>query len=262
MTVTPLKPPSSDAPATVDRLFDTAETPVGDFRFDAKTAGVFGDMVGRSVPYYAEMQRMVGELAGDFATPGSSLFDLGCSTGATFLSIDPSVNPDVRFIGVDNSAEMLDKARAKLTDSKVKRPFTLIEADLHNFNGVENASVVTLVLTLMFIRPLYRQRFLETIYRGLNPGGCLILIEKLTVTHSPLNRLFIDHYYGYKRRMGYSEMEISRKREALENVLIPYRQEENRETLHAAGFAVTEEFFRWYNFAGLIAIKQPDGIDR
>ncbi len=260
MTVTPLKPPSSDTP--VDRLFDTADAPVGDFRFDAKTAGVFDDMVGRSVPYYAEMQRMVSELAGDFATPGSNLFDLGCSTGATFLSIDPTVDPDVRFVGVDNSAEMLDKARTKLTASEMKRPFALIEADLHNFNGVENASVVTLVLTLMFIRPLYRQRFLETLYRGLNPGGCLIMIEKLTVTHSPLNRLFIDHYYGYKRRMGYSEMEISRKREALENVLIPYRQEENREMLQAAGFEVTEEFFRWYNFAGLIAIKQPDGIDR
>lgn len=105
------------------------------------------------------------------------------------------------------------------------------------------------------MRPLYRQRVLHEIYEGLNPNGCLLLIEKVGVEESLLNRLYIDHYYEFKRRNGYSGLEIARKREALENVLIPYRMTENEEMLRYAGFRAVDAFFKWYNFAGLVALK-------
>jgi tRNA (cmo5U34)-methyltransferase len=114
---------------------------------------------------------------------------------------------------------------------------------------------VVMLLTLQFIRPLYRGQLIRNIYHGLHDQGCLILVEKITLEDSLLNRLFIQHYYDMKRRNGYSELEISRKRESLENVLIPYRSEENRTLLLSEGFRCCEEFFRWYNFAGLVAIK-------
>jgi tRNA (cmo5U34)-methyltransferase len=113
-----------------------------------------------------------------------------------------------------------------------------------------------LCLTLQFVRPIYRERLLKNIYDGLNSGGVLILVEKILAEDSLFNRDFIEYYYNYKRRNHYSEMEISQKREALENVLVPYKLSENITLLRDCGFAHCEVFFKWYNFAGLIAIKK------
>jgi tRNA (cmo5U34)-methyltransferase len=238
-----------------DDLFARQQSSVQDFRFDHNTANVFDDMVSRSVPFYHEIQRMTGEIAADFAVEGTNLYDLGCSTCTTLLALDPVIHPEVRFVGVDNSGEMLEKARQKLEERRVARPYALIEADLHQGVMVENASVVIMILTLQFVRPLYRDRVIRNICQGLKEQGCLILVEKLTMSDSLFNRLFIEYYYGMKRRNGYSELEIARKREALENVLIPYRLEENRELLLSQGFQHFEEFFRWYNFSGMLAVK-------
>jgi tRNA (cmo5U34)-methyltransferase len=237
-----------------DRVF-AEQKPQTDFKFNAQTAQVFDDMVSRSVPFYDEMQRMATEIAADFAVPGTNLYDLGCSTATTLLALDPVLDPGVRFVGVDNSDDMLAKAKAKMQAAGVTRAYELKNADLHKGQIVENASVALLLLTLQFVRPLYRDRMVADIVRGMNDRGCLILIEKLTSEDTLFNRLFIKYYYEMKRRHGYSEVEIAQKREALENVLIPYRLEENIEMLKGAGFKSVEVFFRWYNFCGIVAIK-------
>jgi tRNA (cmo5U34)-methyltransferase len=238
-----------------DRLFADETVPIGDFEFGKETASVFDDMVDRSVPYYREIQRMSGELAADFAVPGSNLYDLGCATGTTLMLLDKMVDPGVRFVGVDNSDDMLDKARQKMEQAGVERAYDLVNADLNNCQFIENASVAVMILTLQFVRPLYRERTIRRVCEGLNDNGCLVLVEKITQQDSLLNRLFIKHYYEMKRRNGYSSTEITLKREALENVLIPYRFEENRDMLREAGFRQVEEFFRWYNFCGVVAVK-------
>jgi tRNA (cmo5U34)-methyltransferase len=120
---------------------------------------------------------------------------------------------------------------------------------------INNASLVLMVLTLQFIRPLYRDKLIGSIHAGLNENGALILVEKVLGEDSLFNRLFIEHYYEFKMRNGYSEMEISQKREALENVLVPYKLMENREMLLRAHFRYVDVFFKWYNFCGLIAVK-------
>jgi tRNA (cmo5U34)-methyltransferase len=127
--------------------------------------------------------------------------------------------------------------------------------DLNKGIPVNNASVVIMNLALQFIRPLYRKRVLESIAQGINDRGCFILVEKVLSIDSTLNRLFIKYYYDFKKRHGYSEMEIAQKREALENVLIPYRPEENRALLLESGFKECDLFFKWYNFCGMLAIK-------
>lgn len=241
--------------AASDKLFDDTSMRAADFRFDSKVAQVFDDMVSRSVPFYEEMQRMVCELAKDFAEPSSEIYDIGCSTATTLLQLDKIVNPYVGLVGIDNSPEMIEKAREKLESAQLPRSWRLVNADIHHNLPIENASVVTMVLTLQFARPLYRERIMERIYQGLNKNGCVILVEKLVQEDSRINRMFIDHYYDFKRSNGYSETEIAKKREALENVLVPYRFEENRELLEGVGFTAVEEFFRWYNFCGIIAVK-------
>lgn len=238
-----------------DTIFSEAHSNSNDFKFDQKVASVFDDMVSRSVPYYHEMQRMTAELASEFAVDNTNLYDIGCATGTTLIMLDKVLQQNVKLIGVDNSQEMLDKARTKMIENGVTHAFDLDIADLHQTLSIENASVVTLLLTLQFVRPLYREKVMQAIYNGLNTNGCLILIEKVTSEDSMFNRLFIKNYYDFKRRNGYSDTEIAHKREALENVLIPYRMEENFDLLKAAGFQKIDVFFRWYNFCGIIAMK-------
>ena len=243
-------------PVPKDDVYRDERASVTDFVFDRKVAVVFDDMVARSVPFYAEIQRMIVELAADFAVPGSAVYDLGCSTATTFVNLHQTLDPSVRFVGVDSSDEMLGEARAKLDGYGVDRPVELQCRDLNEGIVVQDASVVLMVLTLQFIRPLRRDRLIEAVFSGLRPNGCLILVEKVLGEESIFNRLFIDYYYAMKRRHGHSDLEISQKREALENVLIPYKLLENRELLLRTGFRYVDVFFKWYNFCGIVAVRQ------
>jgi tRNA (cmo5U34)-methyltransferase len=240
-----------------DRIFAAPKPRVADFNFGRETAEVFDDMLLRSVPMYAETQRMVGELVSDFAADKSNIYDLGCSTCTSFLDIDRVLpkERDVRFVGLDSSPEMLQRGREKLASAGFQRPYDLQLCDFNQGLQIENASVALLVLTLQFVRPLHRDALLKRVYDGLNENGCLILVEKVLGESSTLNRLYIKYYYDFKRRNGYSDLEISQKREALENVLIPYRLEENCELLKRTGFRTVDVFSKWFNFSGIIAVK-------
>jgi tRNA (cmo5U34)-methyltransferase len=243
------------SPLHKDEVFKEVYRKPSDFKFSSKVAGVFDDMVNRSVPFYEEMQRMVAELAADHSMENTKIYDLGCSTGTTLIHMDHTVPDDIAFVGVDDSTDMLDKCRQKLETLDFTRPFQLQVEDLNKQVAIQDASVVVLCLTLQFVRPINRERLLKEVYDGLVPGGVVIIVEKILAEDSAFNRDFIKYYYDMKRRHQYSEMEISQKREALENVLIPYKLSENIALLRNAGFDHCEVFFKWYNFSGIIAKK-------
>jgi tRNA (cmo5U34)-methyltransferase len=238
-----------------DEVFKDPRQRVDDFTFNSNVAHVFDDMVSRSVPFYHEIQRMITELAADFAVKGTNVYDLGCSTGTTLLNLDKVLDPAISFVGVDNSADMLEQCRSNFVAAKVARPYDLQLADLNQGVMIDNASVVILCLTLQFVRPLYREQSIKLIADKLPANGALILVEKVLGEDSLFNRLFIKYYYDMKRRNHYSDIEISQKREALENVLIPYKLLENRELLLRSGFRYVDTFFKWYNFSGMVAVK-------
>jgi tRNA (cmo5U34)-methyltransferase len=238
-----------------DLLFSEKRGEIGDFDFGKDTAIVFDDMLDRSVPYYAEVQRMIGEIAADYVVEGTQLYDLGCSTCNAFLELDPLLPEGVRFVGIDFSEEMLDRAREKIAQRGIKRDHELICADLNEDIEFKNASVVILNLTLQFIRPVRRHRIIANIAKGMIPGSCLLVVEKVLSKDPKINRSFIKYYYEFKQRNGYSQLEIAQKREALENVLIPYRFEEDYELFLNSGFSFCDLFFKWYNFCGMIATK-------
>ncbi len=238
-----------------DEIFKSETMKSTDFQFDSNVVSVFDDMVTRSVPFYPEMQRMIGEITRTYAQPGSSVYDLGCSTGTSLLSLDPIVDPSVKFVGVDESDNMLEQCRANLENKGVSRKYELLNFDLNKNVQIKNASVVVLCLTLQFIRPLNRTKLIDSVYRQLNKGGVIILIEKVLGERAEFNRQFINYYYDFKRRNNYNELEIAIKREALENVLVPYKVSENIKMLEDAKFQNIEVFFKWYNFAGFVGIK-------
>jgi tRNA (cmo5U34)-methyltransferase len=241
-----------------DRVFqqiDRAE----DFAFDDRVAKVFDDMVSRSVPFYKEVQRIQSDLVMDFLPEDSGVVcDLGCSTGTTleYLTKHQKCPESTRFIGYDNSESMLDKARDKLSGQIAAGKVSLITADLNHLPQLPDCNVVILNWTLQFVRPIDREQLLKAVYRALRPGGIVLLSEKILVNDPVLNRLYIDHYLQFKiSQSGYTDVENQRKREALENVLIPYRLDENYELLTRAGFARIGTYFQWFNFACMIAVK-------
>jgi tRNA (cmo5U34)-methyltransferase len=105
-------------------------------------------MLDRSVPFYKEIQRMMGEITADFVTPGSNVYDLGCSTCTSFIQLEHLVPEDITFVGLDNSQAMLDKGQKKLQDMGFSREFQLISQDLNEPFMIQNASVVLMNLTL------------------------------------------------------------------------------------------------------------------
>lgn len=238
-----------------DKIFADKKTKMSDFNFGKETVAVFDDMFERSVPFYNEIQRMICEIAADFAEDDTNIYDLGCSTGTTLFNIYNTVKKDVRFIGIDYSQDMLDKCRKRLSQNNVTKEYSLICSDLNNWVNITNASVVVMNLTMQFVRPLYREQVVKSIFNGLNPNGCFILLEKVLGNNSDFNRMFIKYYYEMKKRNRYTELEITQKREALENILIPYRLDENKDLLKNAGFAQYDIFFKWYNFCGVVALK-------
>lgn len=227
-----------------------------DFEFDAQVANVFDDMVRRSVPFYEELQRMTVEIAGRFARPGTAIVDVGCATGQTLARLAESIrDPSVTLVGIDNAEAMVERARANLLESGLHERCQLEVADINDGLSVGPASVVILNWTLQFVRPLHRDAVIRSIHDQLTPGGCLIVMEKVLPDEPELSRLYIDLHHEFKRRQGYSDLEIAEKRESLENVLVPYRVEENFQLLRRNGFGVVDSFFRWYNWAGFLALK-------
>jgi tRNA (cmo5U34)-methyltransferase len=226
-----------------------------EFQFDGKIADVFDDMLNRSVPCYRMVISMISSLLDQALTPGDQVYDLGCSTGQTLVELARELSRlDLKFTGIDNSPAMISKALHKAEMFSLADRLDFREDDITTID-ISGAGAVIMNYTVQFIRPVQRQDFLARIYRALRPGGMLILSEKILCRDPELNRAFIDFYLDFKRQNGYSDTEISRKREALENVLIPFSIKENLELLKAAGFTTSETFFQWFNFASIVAIK-------
>jgi tRNA (cmo5U34)-methyltransferase len=238
-----------------DNIYAEPVAAPGLFRFDDRVARVFPDMIKRSVPGYTTIVAMTGLLAGRYATPGSRLYDLGCSLGASTLAMRQQVHHgDCQLIGVDNSQAMLRRCRTVIDTDSHELPVSLICANLQDV-AIENASVVVLNFTLQFIPLDDREDVVQRIYRGLKPGGIVVLSEKVTFEDPYLDALNIELHHQFKRANGYSELEIAQKRSALDNVLLPETLARHRQRLTAAGFGSCDVWFQCFNFASLVALK-------
>ncbi len=241
--------------STPDNIFAAPIDKIGDFTFDARVAEVFPDMIQRSVPGYSNIVSAIGMLAERFAQPNTQLFDLGCSLGAATLSMRRHIKqPNCNIVAVDNSEAMVERCRLLVDGYRSETPVTVIQDDIRDI-VIENASVVVLNFTLQFLSPDDRQSLLEKIYRGLVKGGILILSEKYVFDDEQANELLIDLHHDFKRANGYSELEISQKRSAIENVMRPNTIPTQRERLEKIGFSSVEMWFQCFNFGSMFAIK-------
>jgi len=223
------------------------------FEFDEKVASVFDDMITRSVPYYRESMELQLDYLIPFLKPGDRVVDLGCSTGTFLLELESRLSIDLDLIGIDNSSPMIARATAKGIGMGSRVQF--LQSDILQYQ-LKKCKGIVANYTLQFIRPLYRQQVVEKIFAGLVEGGVFLFTEKLISPNPKLHKIMVDIYHRYKENRGYSRYEIAQKREALENVLIPYTMEENLELIKRVGFKWVEVIFRWNNFATFIALKE------
>ncbi len=233
------------------------------FCFDEKVAHVFDDMLERSIPYYHEMLNLgayfIAQNLKENIHPKSLpkplskplIYDLGCSTGNFFIALNQQIQQDIELVGIDNSMPMLKKAQEKLKD------FNNVRFECMDFLEVEfrEASAFSLLFVLQFVRPMQREVLLKKIYNSLALNGVLLVGEKIMSEDRILDKQMIELYYLYKQNQGYSHNEIAFKREALENVLVPYSLKENIALLESVGFKHVEAVFKWVNFTLLAARK-------
>ncbi|MEO2266586.1 carboxy-S-adenosyl-L-methionine synthase CmoA [Pseudoalteromonas sp. YIC-656] len=232
-----------------------SEQHVKDFTFDAKVVEVFPDMIERSVPGYATIVSTLGKLAGKYAQDNSNLYDLGCSLGAVTLSMRRNLNHSgCEIIAIDNSQAMVERCRLHLEGFRSTVPVRVELGDILDAK-LENASVIAMNFTMQFIEPEQREALLRRIYNALKPGGVLLLSEKLRGENQEVDELLIDLHHDFKRANGYSELEISQKRTAIENVMRTDTLTTHLERLQSLGFSQTQVWYQCFNFCSMVAIK-------
>jgi tRNA (cmo5U34)-methyltransferase len=240
---------------SADNIYQKAHDKIDDFSFNRQVVDVFPDMIERSVPGYANIIDGIGRLAAKFALPQTRIYDLGCSLGAVSLSVAKHMHQsDIQIIGVDNSSAMVERCQRHVSSYNYTTPIIIQEADILNFQ-IEKASVIIMNFTLQFIQPNLRNALMEKLFEALVPGGVLILSEKIKLGHPDMDSAIIDLHHDFKRENGYSDLEISQKRTALENVMILDEYSLHEKRLLNTGFEAVSIWYQQFNFVSFFAIK-------
>lgn len=238
-----------------DRIYAEGDESPGPFEFSRDVVRVFPDMIRRSVPGYDLLLELTGLMVRDAVQPGSRVYDLGCSLGAATLAARRAIQvDDVEIIAVDNSAPMVERCREVVAADNSAVPVGVREADVTECE-ITNASVVLMYYTLQFIAPAKRAEMVRRIHEGLQPGGVLLLAEKLRSNDESEQAWITARHHDFKRQQGYSDLEIARKRQALENVLVPDTRDEHHHRLHEAGFSRVHDWLHCLNFAAFAAFR-------
>jgi len=234
-----------------DRVFAKPLSDVKAFEFNEDVTRVFQDMITRSVPGYELLLQMIALYASVFVRDKSNIYDLGCSLGeVSRLIAEQTRKLDCAIIAVDNSPSMIRKCQQFGDSGNIDWRCD----DIQNIE-ISNASMVVLNLTLLFIDRDQRQSLITGIARGLNEGGVLVLSEKVVLDPELENQRMVQLHQAFKKMQGYSDLEISQKRTALEDVLLPDSQALHQQRLKQAGFSEVYQCFRCFNFVSYLAIK-------
>ncbi|MDP7591202.1 MAG: carboxy-S-adenosyl-L-methionine synthase CmoA [Litorilituus sp.] len=238
-----------------DLIYSSPKAQVKDFTFDAQVVEVFPDMISRSVPGYNTIIDTIGRLSQQFAKKDTFIYDLGCSLGAATLAMRKKISvPNCKIIAVDNSTAMVERCKMHINAFKGDTKVEIIEGNIQDII-IENASMAVLNFTLQFIDKADRQSLINNIAQGLNPGGLLIISEKVSHGDLCIDEQLIALHHDFKRANGYSELEVAQKRTALENVMRTDSVEQHITRLKAAGFSHVSPWFQCFNFISFIAIK-------
>ena len=242
---------------TKDTLYALGSAGSGPFEFTEEVARVFPDMLKRSIPGYAASIQGIGTLAASLVQENSRCYDLGCSLGAATRAMRRNITVEgCRIVAVDNAPAMVRRCREMLAaDSKAgPAEVSVVQADLQDVE-ITRASMVVMNYTLQFLPLEQRPAMIRKIAKGMIPGGILVLSEKVVDQDESVEETLVNLHHEFKRRNAYSDLEISRKRKALENVLVPETIGDHEQRLYDAGFSHVGIWLRYFNFISIIAIR-------
>lgn len=224
--------PLRSSPLPLELLNDPKEVGDGIMRsrgrwsFGGGLPRVFDQHVRRSIPGYDELHDLCVKLIAQH--PGARrILDLGCSTGTLSrrLKRDGTV-----IVGVDREPGMVAEAHQRDPSG------TYICADLDDFDfGTADATFALYVL--QFVPRMKRPALLSRLRARLEPGGFLLLAEKVSAPNPTLETKWREEYHAFKRAQGFSSEEIRAKDESLEGVLVPLTERDNEQLLRNAGFS-------------------------
>jgi len=238
-----------------DQIYVQQEAAAGSFEFNAGVAEVFPDMLRRSIPGYDASINAIGQLATGYVRPGTHCYDLGCSLGAAALAMRRNISaPGCKIIGIDSAPAMVERCRAVLAEDDSVTECIVLEDDVRRVE-IGNASMVVMNYTLQFLPISERLLMIRRIYSGMNEGGVFVLSEKVADDDPEVERLLVELHHEFKKANAYSDLEISRKRSALENVLIPETTDVHLQRLEDAGFSHSGVWLRHFNFVSIVAIR-------
>ncbi|WP_101676258.1 carboxy-S-adenosyl-L-methionine synthase CmoA [Alloalcanivorax mobilis] len=238
-----------------DDLYAREQDRVARFSFDERVVGVFPDMIKRSVPGYTTTIDMIGVLAARYARPGTHLYDLGCSLGAATVAMAALTPADSgTLVGVDNSPAMIERCGELLREQGLADRVALRLGDVAAMDFAAT-SVAVLNFTLQVIPLAQRDALIKRLAQATVEGGILVLSEKIRFEDPDQDALQRDWHHAFKRNNGYSDLEISQKRNAIEDVLIPETLAEHERRLRDAGYRDVQLWFRCFNFVSLVAVR-------
>ena len=263
-TTTPITTDNVKHDTLFDKPFTTPLDKVARFSFDEQVVACFPDMIRRSVPGYGQVLAMLPLFArrhckyrqqNNEGQRVSRIYDLGCSLGgATMALAGEFETQDLQVKAIDISPAMTSEASTLLQHNYPQHDIEVITADIRDIE-LEPCDMVILNLTLQFLPAGDRVAVLEKIYHALSEGGILVLTEKTHALDEQYDAWLVERYYDFKRANGYSEMEISGKRNALENVLITDTLDQHHQRLDNVGFERHLTWFQFLNFVSIVAFR-------
>ncbi|WP_395343408.1 carboxy-S-adenosyl-L-methionine synthase CmoA [Ningiella sp. W23] len=246
---------NSSPKTAVDTLYSSNQSDLSPFAFNQAVVDVFPDMINRSVPGYQIIVDGIGKISSRTLSSGATVYDLGCSLGAVSLSIAKHCQGKaLNVFAVDNSEAMVERCSQHIGAFKFDSHISVQQADVTQLS-FEPCDMIVINFTLQFIDRDKRQALVDRLYEALKPGGKLIMSEKVREQNKMLDAMLVDLHHDFKKSNGYSELEISQKRSALENVMVLDDIETHSQRLRTAGFLASTVWYRHFNFLSMCAVK-------
>ena len=156
--------------------------------------------------------------------PGETVVDLGSGAGFDALLSAEKLGPEGRFIGVDMTPEMLERARTNAVKAGFARTVEFREGLVENLPVASESVDVVISNCVINLSPDKARVFREA-YRVLKPGGRLavsdiVLTEPLPTDIAQFAASWVAcvggalteaEYFGHMRAAGFEDIEHTRK---------------------------------------------------
>ncbi len=220
--------------------------------FDKNVPKNFDQHISKSVPLYHQMHWLCEQISDFYIKEDSVIYDIGSSTGSLLSKIASrhKLKKNTKYFGLDVVKKMITYANKHNTHKQIK----YLNKDIINFK-LKRSDFIICFYTLQFIHPKHRQNVVNKLFKSLNWGGALFIVEKVRSYDARTQDQMTTIYEEFKLFNGFNEKEISAKKKSLKGVLEPFSSNANIQMFKRAGFKDISTIAKFISFEGFLAIK-------